>query len=571
MPPNPPQRLALPPTHTARTLFSAKDVTVPGISEGRRLLMHELTHVVQQSRRDAAPSAPLRLDDPDSPAERAAVRSSEAALTGKRENGVLEVSPGPGVIQRQQNTAETGGTGSDPTFSAAATNITQAAAPGPDAQQSQWNVEDSQLDFWISKQVGWGASFRTATFGKAKGPGFTTWSNPDIFNIIPNEHVWLRSNYWADTLDHPIPWDKYKPAVFNEIKFTPANGGAAVNVRYQDEHPTYNGPGKALGVKLGSMSPAPEAAGLPIHDLPMNGGGSLVWTAGFRFGSGGWNFSANETFRLQSAGSPVSVSPDATSSGPANTGAATAGPAPETSGRKGTPLPPPPPPVTSKKSADDAKVREIQIYTEGVKKAQEAVSRDELVRKLRDALSSIQPFLPQKDAQKMIDDALRSLVKEGIDSGIKAILQAITGKSPKAMPEDRSQIGPYPPSGVKGTQIITSPAIPIPDTPKPRSRTSFGYKGLRKSYLPGETMKFTVLPPQKSETMTGKRVVIVADADRDKVNPDKLAGPTPIRDTDTDVEFKAPESAGKYVVRIDIGMNFDYSSTFDFEVQEVKK
>jgi hypothetical protein len=70
------------------------------------------------------------------------------------------------------------------------------------------------------------------------------------------------------------------------------------------------------------------------------------------------------------------------------------------------------------------------MYTEAVKKALDAVTKDALVRKLREALANAQPFLPAKDAQKLMDDALRSLVKDGIDSGIKAILSTITGKSP---------------------------------------------------------------------------------------------------------------------------------------------
>jgi hypothetical protein len=538
----------------------------PGISEGKWLLMHELTHVIQQSGSGSDHSSPLSLDDPHGAAERAAERSSAAAMAGDPASPVGQVASRAGAIQRQPETAKTGGESSDPKFSATATNTTQGSGAPATGKQSQWTIEDSQVDFWISKQVGWGASFRIAGFSKATGPGFNTWSNPGIFNIIPNEHVWLTSSYWVDKPEHPIPWDQYKPAVFNEIKFTPSDGGNGVKVRYDDDHPTYQGPGKALKVNLGSKSSLPEAVGLPICDLPLNGGGSLTWRAGFKLGRREWSAGLDETFRLESTAPPVS-------SGSAMTGpgAGSVGPVPDTSSKKGQPLPPPP--IPSKKSVDDTKVREIQIYTEGVKKAQDAVSKDELVRKLRDALSEIQPFLPAKEAQKMIDDALRSLVKDGIDSGIKAILQAITGKSPSTMPPGGSsgQIGPYAPSDVKGTQIFQGPKITIPDTPRPKPRTSFQYKGLRKSYSPGETIKITVLPPQKSETMTGKRVVIVADADRDKLNPTRLAGPISVSDKDTDVELKAPDTPGKYVIRIDVGMNFDYSSIEEFEVKEAKK
>jgi len=547
----------------------------PATSEGKRLLMHELTHVVQQSGSGADHSSPNGLDDPHGAAERAAVRSSAAALAGESAFGGEQIAPRTAAIQRQPETAKTGGTSSDPKFGATASNTTQGSGTAPTGQQAGWTVSDSHLDFWISKQVGWGASFRIANFSKATGPGFSTWSNPGIFNILPNEHVWLTSNYWVDNPEHPIPWDRYKPNLFNEIKFTPSGGGNAVHVRYDDDHPTYQGPGKALKVNLGSKSSAPEAVGLPIYDLPLNGGGSLTWRAGFRFGGGGWSAGVEETFRVESTAPPVSFGSGTTAPGTASTGTSPtgAGPAPDASGKKGQPLPAPPPSLPSQKSVDDTKVREIQVYTEGVKKAQDAVSKDALVGKLRDALSGIQPFLPAKEAQKMIDDALRSLVKDGIDSGIMAILKAVTGKSPSTMPPggSSSQIGPYPPSDVKGTQIFQGPKFTIPDTAKPAPRSSFQYKGLRKSYTPGETIKITVLPPQKSETLTGKRVVIVADADRDKVNPPALAGPTPVSDKDTAVELKAPDTAGKYVIRINVGLNFDYSSVEEFEVKEAKK
>jgi hypothetical protein len=198
-------------------------------------------------------------------------------------------------------------------------------------------------------------------------------------------------------------------------------------------------------------------------------------------------------------------------------------------------------------------------------------------RNSADALSAIQPFLPPKDAQKIIDDAVRSLVKDGIDAGIMAILQAVTGKSPTTMPPAGSspQTGPNVP-GVPGQTIIPGPKIPIPDVPKAPPTTSFHFRnGPHQSYAPGDKIKFTVVPPQNFLALTGaKRVVIVAEAAHKEANPDPkdrfgqvvLESASP-----TEVEFTAPQMPGKYVIRVDIGMSFEDSSMQDFEVAEPKK
>jgi hypothetical protein len=170
----------------------------------------------------------------------------------------------------------------------------------------------------------------------------------------------------------------------------------------------------------------------------------------------------------------------------------------------------------------------------------------------------------------LVDEAIRSLVKDGIDAGIMAILKLAAGKSPSAMPPggSTSQIGPYPPSGVPGERNIPGPKLPIPDTPKPTPRFSFQYRGLRKTYAPGESMKITILPPEKSDTMRGaKRVVVVADADRNEVNPARVRGPVSVSDSATSVDLKAPDAPGKYVIRVEVGLNFDYSSIEEFEVK----
>jgi hypothetical protein len=84
-------------------------------------------------------------------------------------------------------------------------------------------------------------------------------------------------------------------------------------------------------------------------------------------------------------------------------------------------------------------------------------------------------------------------------------------------------------------------------------------------------MKFAVLPPNTEVGIAARRVVIVADADRGQVNPNRLGGPVTFSGSSTAVEFKAPDTPGKYVVRVDIDLTYDPNSVEEFEVKEAKK
>jgi hypothetical protein len=67
-------------------------------------------------------------------------------------------------------------------------------------------------------------------------------------------------------------------------------------------------------------------------------------------------------------------------------------------------------------------------------------------------------------------------------------------------------------------------------------------------------MKITILPPEKSDTMRrAKRVVVVADADRNEVNPARVRGPLSVSDSATGVDLKASDAPSKYVMRVGSG------------------
>ena len=232
---------------------------------------------------------------------------------------------------------------------------------------------------------------------------------------------------------------------------------------------------------------------------------------------------------------------------------------------KGTSLPPSPaaqtPPLTA--------VGQIKELTELIKKTSDAATKDTLIRKLRDLLSGLQPFIPAKNAKQIIDDAIRSFVKDKADEAIMAILKAIAGKSPTTMPDNRNQTGPDVPQKDLGENIFQGPKIPIKDAPAPPPRFSFQYRnGPQRSYEVGASIRFTLVPPDNFSALQGmKRLVIVAEADRNTPNPERFARIDLESASPKQIELQAPLKPGKYVIRIDIGLGFDYSNMQELEVR----
>lgn len=224
-----------------------------------------------------------------------------------------------------------------------------------------------------------------------------------------------------------------------------------------------------------------------------------------------------------------------------------------------------PPPAASAKP--QPKIGEINELVELIKKTSDAAKKDPLVRKLRDFMAELQPFMPAKDAKKEIDNAIDGLVKAGSDAAIKAILEAITGRSPAAVSDKaREQTGPYAPTKDLKERILKTPEIPITDAPKAPPKYSYEYRGgIKKTYAPGATIKFTLVAPDKPPE-GGKRLVIIAAADRNEVNPNRFGEVTLGSEKSKEIEMTAPKEPGKYLFRVNAGLGFDYSSVQEFEV-----
>ena len=111
----------------------------PASTRGRKLLAHELAHVVQQPGGLAARSA-LRVDPADSPSEREADRMADAALGGREVQG----GAAPLAVQRQADDGGSGGEAAPAT--PAAPGAPAPATPG-DAAPAPATPGDESADY----------------------------------------------------------------------------------------------------------------------------------------------------------------------------------------------------------------------------------------------------------------------------------------------------------------------------------------------------------------------------------------------------------------------------------------
>jgi Domain of unknown function (DUF4157) len=364
--------------------------------------------------------------------------------------------------------------------------------------------------------------------------------------------------FQLDERHRPYPPPVPRCHVKAVAEWKPADGSASTTTTEADDAPTYYGPGVDLGTKLGTEKHL-------VNDRPgvlTHGYVFVVEGAPFLLLSHGVHFVDDPTAPI-GATSPIEATKGKGGAAAPLAPEKTTG-APSKPEAKGTPLPSPPPGQT----APPAAVGEIKALTDLIKKTTDTVQKDALVKKLRDLFSRIQPFMPQQDAQKAIDDAIQSLVKDGANQAILAILEGVTGKSPTTMPEDRNQTGPNVPQKDLGEKIVKGPKIPWKDAPKLPPRLNFDYRnGLQTSYAAGAPIKFTVVPPENfSELLGGKRLVIVAEADRQTPNPERFGSVVMDSASPKSIELTAPTKPGKYVIRVDVGLGFDYSSVRVFEV-----
>jgi hypothetical protein len=401
----------------------------------------------------------------------------------------------------------------------------------PPKSDGAWTKDEAQADFTIVTTNRWMAS-SMHTGSTIKGPGFESWSNPSIFKIRAPENLRLHNIYWVDPGDAVFPSDQ-TVAVSNDMIYTAKDGTVLAEAHFRDDHPRYGGHRSALDVSLGSQTPA--ARDMPVHQLQVDRAGTLQWTVGFDFRGTGKSILVVAEFEIETDSSQPA--PGAT---PATPGADAKRP-PSSDALRQQPARTP-----------QATVGEIKLLTELIDRAQDAATRDPLIRTLRDLVASLQPILPQRDAAKMIDDALRSFINDGIKDLLMKLLETAVGRSATQMPENRSQIGPNVPQADLGQKTIPGPKLPFDVAPAAPPRFVFEFKDVRGTRVGSFVTLRLVVPADYDDLDGGKRIVVFPEGDDTK--PVKVV-PLPLRAKGSvTVEFPAPSEPGRYTMKVWVGM-----------------
>jgi outer membrane protein OmpA-like peptidoglycan-associated protein len=378
--------------------------SAPRSAQGRELLAHELIHTLQQSHREPG-AATIALGDPADADERQAERMASGGIAGEK-----PIATPRGIrVQRQMN---------------------QAPVPTPDLAESA-------------------SPFLAGAIGSITVDGFET-GKSEISKA--NQSALARTARTIQTL-----LKKYPGATVHVTGHTDAVGKEENN--------------QTLGqARAESVQAALVGMGIAAETITTESKGEtrlLVKTekAEARNRRVEVRFDPHSTPSFGAQPEPGSRPSSKTFGGGSATDLNTPSKAPSPEVKPDTPAGRASPAPSPASKETPPAVGEIKALTELIKKTADAVKRDPLVRKLRDALVEMQPLMPAKDARKAIDDAIDALVKAGSDAGIMAILQAITGRSPSPVTDQqREQTGPAV-SQVPAT-ILQGPKIPINDAPK---------------------------------------------------------------------------------------------------------
>ncbi|WP_167857824.1 DUF4157 domain-containing protein [Mycobacterium sp. DL99] len=414
----------------------------------------------------------------------------------------------------------------------------------PPTSGGTWTKDEAQANFTIVAMNRLMASSMHAGT-TILGPGFESWSNPSIFKIRAPETLRLHNTFWVDPGDAVFPSDQFTVAITNDMTYTAKDGTVLAEAHYRDDHPRYDGHRTALDVSLGSKTPA--ARDMPIHQLQIDRAGTLQWSVYFDFGTTGKSIIVVADFEIETD-SP----PPAAGASPATPGGDEKRPP---SSNPFRPLPAPTPQNT---------VGQITVLTELIERAQDAATKDRLVRTLRDLLASLQPVLPKDEAKKMIDDAIRRFINDGIKDGLMKILELVVGRSATRMPDGPPPTGPNVPQADLGEHKTPQLTFPLDVIPKPRTKLGFEFKDIRGTQV-GSFIRFHLVVPADYDSLGdggAKRIVVVPAGATD--GPPVTVKSLPVTAKEPiEVEIRAPSEPGRYVLEVWAGMTWVDEYTVD--------
>jgi len=224
------------------------------------------------------------------------------------------------------------------------------------------------------------------------------------------------------------------------------------------------------------------------------------------------------------------------------------------------------PPVSTAKPVQDPIEKANALADEVAKASADTIRRDKLYKELRDFLSGIVPVVPTKDVQRKIDDALAELIKTGSKALLKALLEGLIGKGAATAPPGLPNVGPATPERDLGKSYgLTLPAIPFDSPPPLPPKLSVEYRdGPKSSYPPGGAITFTLVLPANYRTAPGNTRVGIRSADEDA---QRIGDPVQLTSDTQKVTMTAPSKPGAYFLRVETGLGFDRDTVKKFEVK----
>lgn len=421
----------------------------------------------------------------------------------------------------------------------------------PPTSDGSWTKDEAQANFTIVTMNRAMASSMQANTA-IKGPGFDSWSNPSIFKIRAPENLRLHNTYWVDPGDAVFPSDQLTVAVTNDMTYTAKDGTVIAEAHFRDDRPLYGGHRSALDVSLGSQTPA--ARDMPVHQLQVDRAGTLQWTVGFDFGKTGKSIMVVAEFEIEADNPPPEpeANPSAPEANSATPGVDEKRP-PANDPFRSLPAPTP-----------QATVGQIKVLTEMIERAQDAATKDPVVRTLRDLFASLPSPLPKDQTKKMIDDAIRSFINDGVKDALMKILELIAGRSATRMPEGRPEPGPNVPQVDLHQKMSPPLKFPLDVVPKPPKKLGFEFKNIQGTQV-GSFITFRlVVPPDYDSLGDGgaKRIVVVPAGATDGPPVTVRSLPVTTR-MPIEVDIPAPSEPGRYVLEVWAGMRWQDEYTVE--------
>jgi Domain of unknown function (DUF4157) len=253
-----------------RDIVFGPDQYTPETTAGKRLLAHELTHVVQQSGTSFSTGTVMKVGTPGDPYEREAdIHASSIVREGSQfahmpvsthhSGAVMQRAEDIGATQDEKVPTQATGGG------VPATGGASTATPAQTATPAAWTTDLLTITLY---------SDRKDCFGIAVPSGispYSTCGSPVRPPFCQSARVPFSVDFLVDRAGTPRPSSLKMPAVSVDFDFVTTGGNHTKRIQETDAAPRYNGPNMPLKTSVGHDFPIGTTESGTLHvRLTMN-------------------------------------------------------------------------------------------------------------------------------------------------------------------------------------------------------------------------------------------------------------------------------------------------------------